>query len=45
MKLKKVFLISIVLANNGYAKSSENPIDDLHEWDDAEAKTETKEAA
>lgn len=45
MKLKKVFLISIVLAKNGSAKSSENPIDDFHEWDDAEAKTKTKEAA
>ena len=28
---QKVFLISIVLAKNGSAKSSENPIDDLHE--------------
>ena len=36
---QKVFLISIVLAKNGSAKSSENPIDD------AEAKTKTKEAA
>ena len=45
MKLKKVFLISIVLTKNGSAKSSENPIDDFHEWDDAEAKTKTKEAA
>ena len=42
---QKVFLISIVLAKNGSAKSTENPIDDLHEWDDAEAKTKTKEAA
>ena len=45
MKLKKVFLISIVLAKNSSAKSSENPIDDLHKWDDAEAKTKAKEAA
>ena len=42
---QKVFLISIVLAKNGSAKSTENPIDDIHEWDDAEAKTKTKEAA
>ena len=31
MRLKKVFLISIVLAKNGSAKSSENPIDDFEE--------------
>ena len=31
MKLKKVFLISIVLAKNGSAKSSENPKDDFDE--------------